>query len=115
MSDQEQSKQGPEAGAEALQAESVLRLLGLARRAGKLEVGFSAVERLVQRHQDVLVIVTADMGPSQRHKTENWQVAQTIELPLTSVCLGEAMGRQKVAVVGLRDPGFAKGISKLGL
>ncbi len=115
MSDQEEILPVPEDPAAEQLAESILRLLGLARRAGKLEVGFSAVERLVQRHQNVVVMVTSDMGASQRHRAENWQVSKAVTLPMTSARLGEAMGRDKVAVVGLRDPGFAKGISKLGL
>ncbi len=110
MSDQEQAASGAEGDPAAGQAAAVLRLLGLSRRAGRLEVGFSAVQRLVNRFPDAVVLMTRDMGASQRHRTEAWQVARTIVLPLSSAELGEAMGRETVAVVALRDPGFAKGL-----
>ncbi len=96
-------------------AAAVLRLLGLARRSGRLEVGFRAVERLALRHADAVVMVTRDMGASQRRRVDNWQVRKVVTLPLTSDRLGSAMGREKVAVTGLRDTGFIKGITKLGL
>ncbi len=96
-------------------AEAVLRLLGLARRAGKLEVGFSAVERMAARYPDTVVLVARNMGAAQRHRVENWQVRRVVTLPVTSEDLGRAMGRKVVAVTGLRDAGFAKGIAKLGL
>jgi len=96
-------------------AVAALRLLGLARRSGRLEVGFSAVERLALRHSDAVVMVTLDMGASQRRRLENWQVKKVVTLPLTSERLGSAMGREKVAITGLRDAGFIKGLEKLGL
>ncbi|NCQ34000.1 hypothetical protein GW813_02755 [bacterium] len=96
-------------------AAEVLKLLGLARRAGKLEVGFSAVERMAHRRSDALVMVARDMGPSQRRQVDGWPGVKVLTLPLDSSRLGEAMGRDKVAVTGLYDSGFRAGIMKLGL
>ena len=93
--------------------DEVLKLLGLARRAGKLEVGFSAVERMAQRHRDALVMVTRDMGASQRRRVDGWPGVKVRTLPVDSARLGEAMGRSKVAVTGLYDAGFRAGIEKL--
>ena len=63
-------------------AAEVLKLLGLARRAGKLEVGFSAVERMAHRRSDALVMVARDMGPSQRRQVDGWPGVKVLTLPL---------------------------------
>ena len=93
----------------------LLGLLGLARRAGKLQLGFGAVEAMVQRGEKPLVIVAADMGPSQRRKVGNWEPVQgVLECGHSADVLGAALGRDKLAVVGLKDHAFVKGIRKLG-
>lgn len=101
---------------EQVQAEKLLNLLGLARRAGRLAVGFSAVERLVRRGEKPLVIVAQDIGPSQRNKVLRWEpVAGFVQDVLTSEDLALRLGRDKLVVVGLSDPGFIKGIAKLDI
>ena len=99
---------GPEA------VEGLLRLLGLALRAGRLQVGFRAVERMVQHQERPLLILAGDIGPSQRHKVERWDVMRTVTVPSSAQELGSLLGRDKVAVMGLSDHGFVKGIAKLG-
>ena len=91
--------------------EKILGLLGLARRAGKLAMGFNAVERLVKRGARPLVIVATDIGPSQRNKVFAWEPVRGL---MSDVLTGEEMartlGREKLVVLGLSDPGFIKGI-----
>ena len=92
----------------------LLNLLGLARRAGRLAVGFSAVERLVKRGERPLIVVARDIGAAQREKVRRWQpVAGCVEDIVTSAELADRLGRQKLAVVGVSDPGFVKGIAEL--
>ncbi len=92
----------------------LLALLGLARRAGRLAMGFSAVEQLVRKRGRVLVIAAADMGAAQKSKVERFEnLAGLIDDALTSEQLAEAFGRNKLAIIGLSDPGFIKGIKKL--
>lgn len=95
--------------------ESLSRLLGLAQRAGRLAVGFSAVERLVQRGERPLLVLAVDVGPGQLGRIERWTpVNGLVRTGLGVEELGALLGRDKVAVLGVTDPGFVKGIGKLG-
>ena len=49
-------------------AEKLLGLLGLARRAGKLGMGVSAVEKMVVKGENPMVIAATDMGESLKSK-----------------------------------------------
>jgi len=96
-------------------AGKLLALLGLARRAGSLAVGMSAVEKMVRRGDNPVVVVAADMGPGQRSKVDRWQpVRAVVDGPLTTEQLAAALGRDKLAVVAVAEMGFVKGILKLG-
>ncbi len=92
----------------------LLALLGLARRAGRLAIGFSAVEQEVRGSRKVLVVAASDMGGSQKSKVNRFEnLAGLIDDALTSKQMAEAFGRNKLAIVGLSDSGFVKGIKKL--
>jgi ribosomal protein L7Ae-like RNA K-turn-binding protein len=92
----------------------MLALLGLARRAGRLAIGFSAVEQLVRQPRKVLIVAASDMGASQKSKVLRFEnLAALIDDALTSEQLAEAFGRNKLAIIGLSDSGFVKGIKKL--
>ncbi len=92
----------------------LLGLLGLANRAGKLAVGFSAVEKLVRRQQRPLVLTARGTGAAQLGKIERWTpVAGLILDAVDATALAQAFGRDKLVVVGVADPGFIKGIKKL--
>ena len=91
--------------------EKLLGLLGLARRAGKLAVGFRAVESLVKRGDRPLVIFARDIGASQRNKVLGWEpVRGFLGDVLTKEEMARTLGREQLVVVGLNDPGFLKGI-----
>ena len=49
-------------------AERVLGLLGLARRAGRLAMGATAVEKLVRHGRPPVVIIARDAGENQRRR-----------------------------------------------
>ena len=94
--------------------DQVLGLLGLARRAGQLAVGFSAVQKMVRHGERPLVILAIDIGPSQRAKVMRWEpVAGFVTDILSGESMAQALGRDKLVVVGLSDSGFIKGITKL--
>ncbi len=94
--------------------QKLVALLGLARRAGKLAIGFSAVEKLVRRGKAPLIIVASDMGASQMHKVSRWEPLRgTLSDVLNSEEMAQALGREKLSVVGVSDVGFVKGIQKL--
>lgn len=93
----------------------LLGLLGLALRAGKLQVGFSAVEQAVHRGKEPLVVVAKDMGPSQRTRALRLEpVRGFVTDVVTGADLAAALGRNKLMIVSVYDPGFVDGIRKLG-
>jgi len=93
----------------------LLALLGLARRAGKLQVGWSAVEQAVHRNQRPLVILAADMGAGQRTRALRWEPVRGFVVDqVTCDELAASLGRDKLSVVSVCDPGFVDGIRKLG-
>ena len=94
--------------------EKLLSLLGLAQRGGKLAVGARAVEKLVKQGQKPVVVLATDAGASQRAKLSKLQpVRALVDDVLTGEEMAQALGRQKLVVVGVCDPGFRKGILAL--
>ena len=94
--------------------QKLLGLLGLARRAGKLAVGFTAVETSVRRGERPLIIMATDIGASQKTKIGRWEPLRGMLTDVLSAeVLAQAMGREKLSVVGVSDAGFVKGILKL--
>jgi hypothetical protein len=101
-------------GMERSQAEKILGLLGLANRAGKLGVGFSQVDKMVRRGENPLVIMSNDVGASQKTRMERWEpVRGLVQGLLTGEEMAQALGRDKLAVLGVSDSGFVKGIMKI--
>lgn len=94
-------------------AQKLLGLLGLARRAGKLAVGFRAVEQLVRRGEQPLVIVARDAGAAQKGKIAGWEPLRgLVDDVLDREQMAQSMGREQLIVVGLADAGFIKGIRR---
>ncbi len=94
----------------------MLGLLGLARRAGRLGMGVSAVEKMVNKGENPLVITSSDIGDSLKGRVSRWEPVRGIVADvLTGEDMARALGREKLAVVGVSDSGFVKGIRKLGL
>jgi len=107
---------GPQSGGAApVDAERLLGLLGLARRAGKLAMGISAVEQSVRRGEKPLIIVARDMGAAQKGKVVRLEpVRGLVDDVVVGADLAAALGREKLTVVSVADMGFVKGIEKLG-
>lgn len=95
--------------------DKLIGMLGLARRAGRLGMGFSAVEKMVHKGENPLVITASDMGESLRGKVSRWEPVRGIVADvLTGEDMAKALGRDKLSVLGVSDSGFVKGIRKLG-
>lgn len=104
-----------EATPSAVDPARLLALLGLALRAGKLQVGFSAVEQAVRRGKEPLVVLASDMGPSQRNRALRLEpVKGFVTGAVSGTDLATALGRNKLVIVSVSDPGFVAGIRKLG-
>ncbi len=95
-------------------ADKLLGLLGLANRAGRLGIGFTQVDKMVRRGENPLVIMSDGIGASQKNRMERWEPTRgTVKGILTGEEMAQAMGREKLAVLGVSDSGFVKGIMKI--
>ena len=84
-----------------------LRLLGLAKRAGKLVCGSDAVKGAAER--SCLIVLAGDAGQNVRREAERYG-KQIIELPYTKEELGHAVGRAGCAIAAVTDKEFGQGI-----
>ena len=95
--------------------ESIWRMLGLAKRAGKMVCGSDAVEKAARKGQVWLLILSGDAGPNTTGRLE--QVGRVTGTPLLTVgdrqTLGHWTGKDERVVVGLTDQGFADRIMAL--
>lgn len=87
----------------------ILGMLGLARRAGKVTLGFENVQKL---KKCCLVLIAADAAERTVRHTKELGL-ETICLDSTKNVLGKALGAGQVSVLGVTDPGFADAIRKL--
>lgn len=95
-----------------MKIEEIRGLLGLARRAGRLSVGSRETRIGLHRGEVRLVLLAADASPRDRERVT--RVAAEEGVPARIVgdrdTLGAAIGRDAVAVLGVRDAGMAQGL-----
>ncbi len=73
------------------------------------------MEKMVVKGENPLVITSSDIGDSLKGRVSRWEPVRGIVADvLTGEDLARALGRDKLAVVGVSDSGFVKGIRKLG-
>ena len=95
-------------------AAKLLGLLGLARRAGKLAVGATAVEALIKSGRPPWVIIARDAGASQRRKLARLApVRGVLGDAVDREGRATALGRGALTVVAVSDLGFVRGIERL--
>lgn len=91
----------------------ILHLLGLAKKAGRLEVGEEPVGALCRARQAKLVLLAADAAPNTCRRAAHFGQAGNVlwlALPFSKAELGLALGRSSCAMVALTDSGFAASI-----
>ena len=91
----------------------ILHLLGLAKKAGRLEVGEEPVVALCRARQAKLVLLAADAAPNTCRRAAHFGQAGNVlwlALPFSKAELGLALGRSSCAMVALADSGFAASI-----
>ncbi len=95
-----------------------LNLLGLARRAGKLQIGHDAALLSVRKGNAALVILTSDASPRHKRELEAAGFTKAVTVPYTMADAGVATGK-KSCIYALEDEGFSKAfinkISKEGI
>ena len=84
-----------------------LNLLGLARRAGKLQTGHDAALLSVRKGNAALVILTSDASPRHKRELEAAGFDRTVTIPCTMADTGVATGK-KSCIYALEDEGFSK-------
>jgi len=90
--------------------ERLLSLLGLARRAGKVSMGFDPVCDSAAKGEAVLVLYTQDISTGSLKKLNRQITANNVEmaqLPCDMETLACAIGKG-VRIISLNDAGFAK-------
>ena len=88
----------------------ILHLLGLARKAGRLEIGEEPVGAVCRARQARLVLLASDAAPNTCRRAAHFGEAGNVlwlEVPFTKAELGFALGRGSCAMLALTDAGFA--------
>lgn len=91
----------------------ILHLLGLAKRAGKLEIGEEPVGSVARAKQAKLILLASDVPPNTSRRAATFgQIGNVLQLtlPYTKEELGFVLGRSSVSMVALTDAGFAGAI-----
>ena len=91
-------------------SDPVLNLLGLARKAGRLEIGEEPVGAACRARQARLVLLAADAAPNTRRRAAHFGEAGNVlwlETPFDKAALGSVLGRSSCAMLALTDAGFA--------
>lgn len=94
--------------------EKALRLLGLARKAGAVQFGAEACEKMSRQGKTQLLLLASDAGQSTQSRFTHLSEQTGVEL----IRLGEAqelaaaIGKEKVVVIALSSRDFADGIKQ---
>lgn len=95
--------------------EQVLSLLGLAKKAGRAEVGEEPVGAAARARKARVILTARDAGPSSQRRA--FSFAQSggclcLTIPADKDALGRALGRSSVAMCAVTDIGLAGAIAK---
>lgn len=91
----------------------VLHLLGLARKAGRAEIGEEPVGAACRARRARLVLLAGDAAPNSRRRAAHFGQAGEVlflEVPFSKAELGGLFGRSSCAMLALTDPGFAASV-----
>lgn len=93
----------------------LLSLIGLAKKAGRLEIGEEPVGAAARASQAKLIIVAADAAENTRRRASHFADAGHVKwlgVPFTKAELGSALGRATCAMAAFTDAGFAASLVK---
>lgn len=92
----------------------LLSLVGLAKKAGKLEVGEEPVGTVARSGHAKLIIVAADAAENSRRRASHFADAGRVKwlsVPFTKAELGGILGRSSCAMAAFTDMGFAASLA----
>jgi len=91
---------------------TLLGLLGLGLRGGKVVIGVDAVRTALQRGRCQCVVVASDLSPRTGDKVVRLAAGRRVPLVQgpAAEALGQRLGRPPVMAVGVTDPMLARGV-----
>ena len=95
--------------------DSVLHLLGIARKAGRLEVGEEPVGAAARARRAKLILIAADAAENSARRAAHFAQggkAPWVRVPYDKGELGAAVGRSSCAMLALTDPGLASALAE---
>lgn len=95
--------------------EQILSTLGLAKKAGRVEVGEEPVGAAARAKKARVLLVARDAAPSSQRRAFSFAQAGAclcLTIPADKDALGRALGRSSVAMCAVTDIGFAGAIVK---
>ena len=95
--------------------ESVLSLLGIAKKAGRVEIGEEPVGAAARAKKARVILVAADAGPSSQRRAFSFAESGAclcLTVPADKDALGRALGRSSVAMCAVTEIGLAGAIVK---
>ena len=95
--------------------DKLLNLIGLAKKAGKLEVGEEPVGAAARAKHARLILIASDAADNTRRRAKHFGDAGEcicLEIPAAKGELGKGLGRTSCAMVALTDVGFAEAVAK---
>ena len=95
--------------------DKLLNLIGLAKKAGKLEVGEEPAGAAARSKHARLILIASDAADNTRRRALHFGEAGEcicLEIPPTKEDLGRALGRTSCALLALTDIGFAEAVAK---
>ena len=93
---------------------AILSLIGLSKKAGRLEVGEEPVGAAARSRRAKLLLVASDAAANTRRRCAHFAEAGAVpwaELPFTKEELGGTVGRSSCALVAVTDIGFASSLA----
>ncbi|HHT17809.1 MAG TPA: 50S ribosomal protein L7 [Papillibacter sp.] len=85
-------------------------LLGLAKKAGLLEIGEDSVTRAVRAHKACVIFTASDASPNAQRRAGQLAAQRRcphVSLPLTKEELGALVGRRTPGILAMTDAGLA--------
>ena len=95
--------------------ESVLSLLGLAKKAGRLEAGEENVGGAARARDARLILLASDAAENTARRAGHFAEAGAclcVRIPADKDALGRAVGRTSCAMLAVTDIGFAEAVAK---
>ncbi|OQX71512.1 MAG: hypothetical protein B6D62_01860 [Candidatus Cloacimonas sp. 4484_275] len=112
---EKKKKEMVEKSSASVKEKKVLNLLHLARKAGKLQIGFDACERSCLRNRAKLVIFAEDISKNNRRRI--LFVAKNSNTKAiafgTKLLFGEAFKAKEIGIICVEDENFVKGLIPL--